>query len=74
VSGDDSELHGIWPLSGPLAEPVRIPLADTPEECGNCGYGRLMAQWPLCVYGGRLNITCPNCHLIVAEVVAVPAN
>jgi hypothetical protein len=56
-----------------MGEPLRIPLQDTPERCENCGYGgHGDDQWPLGVYGGRLNVTCPQCHVIIAEVVAVP--
>ena len=48
---------------------IRVPLPDVPEKCGDCGQASEM--WPLAVYGGRLNVTCPYCFAIVAPVVAV---
>ena len=51
------------------AEPLRLPVPRVPERCGDCGY--VGAEWPLGVFGGRLNVTCPACFCIVAPVVAV---
>lgn len=48
---------------------VPLPMPYMPRECGQCG--RTGAAWPLGVYGGRLNLICPNCQCVVAAVVAV---
>ena len=48
---------------------IRVQLPDVPDKCGDCGQASDM--WPLAVYGGRLNVTCPYCFCIVAPVVAV---
>jgi hypothetical protein len=55
-------------MSGPMTTAV-LPLAGLPEQCPECGHGPDV--WPLGVYGGRLNVTCPACHSIVTPVVAV---
>ena len=51
---------------------IRVQLPDVPDKCGDCGQASDM--WPLAVYGGRLNVTCPYCFCIVAPVVAVRSN
>jgi hypothetical protein len=48
---------------------IRLPLPDVPQSCGHCGHEA--TDWPLCVYGGQLNVTCPGCFSVVAPVVAV---
>ena len=48
---------------------IRVPLPDIPGQCGDCGH--VTEDWPLAVYGGRLNVTCPACFCIVAPVVAI---
>ena len=49
---------------------IKIALPDIPGQCGGCGAAS--DQWPLSVYGGQVNVTCPVCFCIVAPVVAVP--
>src|SRR6185437_13048993 len=46
---------------------LRIP--GLPDACGHCG--EYVTEWPLAVYGNRLNVTCPHCHTIAAPVAAV---
>ena len=85
ITGD--QLAGLgWPaaagiLAGPEPRPaaaiaplsVPLTLPQLPMQCPSCGV-KGIAQWPLGVFGGRLNLTCPACHCIAAELVAVQDN
>ena len=49
--------------------PAVLTILGAPERCPNCGQACL--EWPLGVHGGRLQLVCPACHVVVAPVVAV---
>ena len=48
---------------------LRLALPGIPARCGYCG--EESETWPLGVYGGQVNATCPACFSIVSPVVAV---
>ena len=64
--------NGICECGETVRQPIlRLALPGIPARCGNCG--EESETWPLGVYGGRVNATCPACFSIVAPVVAVAA-
>lgn len=48
---------------------LRLALPGIPAACGSCG--ETSAEWPLTVFGGRIDVSCPRCWSRVAPVVAV---
>jgi hypothetical protein len=51
-----------------MQETITIALPGLPAQCSACSAEP--GAWPLAVYGGRLNVTCPACFVIVAPVTA----
>ena len=54
-----------------IQQKIRIPLDGLPPDCQCCG--EMPETWPLTVFGGVLNVTCPACFAIVAPVVVTSA-
>lgn len=48
---------------------IRLPLPSVPVRCPSCS--TQAHEWPLGVFAGQVQLTCPACHVGVAALVAV---
>jgi len=61
-------VHGSRDASADLA--VWLPVPDLPSQCPECHSD--VYAWPISTFGNRLGIECPACHVVIANVLAVP--